>query len=164
MKKENTTIPRLGIDFGNTIVGVLAPADRSRHLRKEEFPEAVAVIRKLAEHHFGEEIYVISKVSPGGKEKVLAWMEKNDFYCRFGIPSEHVFFCAKRHEKGPIAERLGLTHFIDDRPEVMMHMRDVERRILFNPVPADYALFKEHLDGVEIVNSWSEVGHLLIPT
>jgi 5'(3')-deoxyribonucleotidase len=164
IKENTTTTPRLGIDFGNTIIRVLTSTDDQQHLKQQEFPGAASTIQELAKHCFGKELYVISKVNPGGKEKVLEWMRDHNFHHRFGIPPEQILFCAERREKGPIAARLGLTHFIDDRPEVMIHMQSVRRRILFNPDSTDYDFFKDRLTGVERATDWNEIKRLLLPS
>ena len=49
-----------------------------------------------------------------------------------GVPRDHVRFCRKRHEKADHAKEIGLTHFIDDRLDVLEHLRGlVPQLILF---------------------------------
>lgn len=45
---------------------------------------------------------------------------------------ENTFFVEKMDEKDPVAERLGITHFVDDETRVLDLMPSVAERILFD--------------------------------
>lgn len=76
---------------------------------------------------------------------------------------EHVHFCAERADKAPIAQRLELTHFIDDRPEVMAHLDGiVPHRILFQPNEEDFVTHQARLTGVYKTQTWREIERLLL--
>ena len=64
----------------------------------------------------------------------------HDFFDRTGVPREHVRFCRRRAEKRAHCEDLGLTHFVDDHPEVHAAIRGAVRHQYFfgpqrRPVP-----------------------------
>ena len=145
----------LGIDLGDTIFtkenGVRFP-----------FRGSYRVIKRLIEERFKEKSFIVSRVTPEQKIRALAMLKEDGFHELTGLPPKNVEFCELRHEKAPICERLGITHFIDDRPEVMSHMEFVPHRFLFRPIPEDVELFKNKLEGVTIVQSWAEIEKLLL--
>lgn len=61
----------------------------------------------------------------------------------------------------PIAERLGLTHFVDDKLEVLGYLTSVPHRFLFRPRPAEVAARRALLPLVHRVESWPELTSLL---
>ena len=114
------------------------------------------------EQRFQERSYIVSRVTPEQKIRAIAVLKEESFHELTGLPSENVEFCEHRHEKAPICKRLKITHFIDDRPEVMSHMEFVPHRFLFRPIPEDVEQFKEKLKGVIIVQTWAEIEKLLL--
>jgi hypothetical protein len=69
-----------------------------------------------------------------------------------------VHFCRTRPEKGPIAADLGLTHFVDDNPEVLGFLTTVAHRYLFRTALTGRPA------GVVRVAGWPELVPLLLPT
>ena len=68
------------------------------------------------------------------QQKTLRWLEHHDFYQRSGIPASHVRFCLERPQKADHCRELGITHFIDDRSDVLQHLTGiVPWRYLFGP-------------------------------
>lgn len=65
---------------------------------------------------------------------------------------ENTFFVEKMEEKDPVAEKLGVTHFIDDEARVLELMPSVLERILFDyrNLFADRSIFHR-------VKNWSEL-------
>lgn len=50
-----------------------------------------------------------------------------------------------------------MTHFIDDRLEVLSYLTAVENLYLFQPLEAEIREFGEYLDRVHRVQTWSEL-------
>ncbi len=153
MSIRKTSTPEIiGIDLGNTLIR-----------RREVMPHAFRVVRRLIEERFGENTHIVSRVSPEQEIRARAFVTGSEFQSNLGIPIERVHFCRERHEKGPICHRIGITHFIDDRPEVMVHMPTiVTHRILFNPNPDDLAKVKDQLGAILQVKDWLEVESFLL--
>lgn len=141
----------LGIDFGKTIVAI--PDNGVKY----DFPNAINVIARCVKTY--KKVYIISRVTPAQKIRLLKWVEDNDFCNRTGIPLENFNFCEEREEKAPIAHRLGITYMIDDRPEVMYFMGDKIKKILFNPDPNDIIKWNQ-IDAIK-VTSWFEIEDIL---
>ncbi len=146
---------KIGFDLGNTI-----------YAREEEimFPyfDAFRVIKRLTTERFGRESYIVSKVTPEQKIRAIIHLNRTKFYAKTGISPQRVEFCTERSDKAPIAKRLSLTHFVDDRPEVMVYMDFVPHRILFRPSLEDMEQYKGQLDGVVVAQSWKEIERLLL--
>ncbi|MDD5318824.1 MAG: hypothetical protein PHF79_03360 [Candidatus Pacebacteria bacterium] len=140
VRKKRETV---GIDIGDTIV------ERSGDTR-QAFPDALRVIKRLVAERFGNNSHIVSKVNAEQMIRVRKWLDENRFHELTGLPASNVEFCAERHEKAPICEKLGITHFIDDRPEVISHMTSVPHRFLFRPNMDDYERLSPSLKG-----SWS---------
>ncbi|MGB4759486.1 MAG: hypothetical protein WBP26_05520 [Candidatus Saccharimonadales bacterium] len=134
---------RLGIDIGRVITsGATDTASPTifdaGYLDSLATPGAFETIRDLREKRFGDEIYLVSKCSPRIQARTLDWLRYTEFFQTTGVDPEKLHFCLSRPEKGVIAANLLLTHFIDDRPDVLEVMPPmVGQRILF--IPEDVA-------------------------
>ena len=130
---------RLGLDIGKVIIGPVigGRADTSfLGTRLEEAVHtppadgAIEAIASLVDRFDG--VWLVSKCGPSVQRKTRAWLQHHDFHRRTGLPAENLYFCLHRHEKGPIARELGLTHFVDDRVDCLEPMRGhVEGLFLF---------------------------------
>lgn len=135
--------PRLGIDIGRVIInGPAHPdggdtaffaGDEQTMLATPEMPDAVDAIARLV-LRFGGNAWLVSKCGPRVQDRTLRWLAAHEFYTRTGIPSDHVRFCRTRADKRSHCVDLGLTHFVDDRPEVHEAIRGaVRHQFLFGP-------------------------------
>ncbi|MBX2797315.1 MAG: hypothetical protein KTR31_06605 [Myxococcales bacterium] len=127
---------RLGLDIGKVIIGPIVDgrADTSflgtqldDAMSTPPAPGAFSAIRTLVDRF--DEVWLVSKCGPSVQRKTRAWLDHHDFYRTTGVPSGHLRFCLKRHEKAPIAMELGLTDFVDDRRDVLVHMRGLVPRL-----------------------------------
>lgn len=147
---------RIGFDLGNTVL--TAGLDRI----KRPFPYAFDVLARCVRE--AGHVSVISRVSPEQERRARIWIPEHRFCEQTGIAFEDIHFCAERCEKSGIAQRLGLTHFVDDRPEVLAHMDGiVPHRLLFQGDATDYEAHKSRLADVCRVDSWKEIEMILFP-
>ncbi|WP_255609992.1 hypothetical protein [Micromonospora sp. PLK6-60] len=151
---------RMGVDVGGVII---EPADSDEdtsffgaHWRRTPAVagafEALATLVGLV-----DEVHVVSKCGEATEQRTREWLAHHDFHTRTGIGPDRLHFCRSRPEKAPIAARLGLTHFVDDRLEVLGYLGTVDHRYLFRPRPAEVAAHVLHLGAVRRVESWPEV-------
>lgn len=89
--------------------------------------------------------------------KTLKWLEHHRFHDITGVSADRVHFCRKRSEKAGICERLGITHFVDDRLEILGSLTTVGTLYLFQPNPNEVSRFAQFLDRINLVNSWEEI-------
>lgn len=140
----------LGIDLGRTIVRTVEGVPIV-------YEDAFEVIQKLVEE--SDVTFIVSKVSEKQEERSRKWLIDVGFCEKTGISLGKVHYCRTRPEKGPICQRLGITHFIDDRAEVMYHMPKRVNKILFQP---DAEEMKRFTVNAKVVQSWKEIERLLL--
>lgn len=152
-----TTSPIIiGIDLGSTIV------DRNTNPRYP-FPDAIRVIKRVVDELCGpKQTFIVSKVNAEQKIWAKQWLFRNRFYNHTGIPMKNIRFCAERSDKAPICKELGITHFIDDRPEVLFYMKDiVQNRILFQGVKCEVEKYSSTIGSIVRVANWQQVEKIL---
>jgi hypothetical protein len=133
---------RLGIDVGRVLI---SPGDDSSPdtsfiggsledaLRTPPYVGMFDVLPALVEI-FAARVWIVSKCGARVRERTEAWFEHHRFFERTGIDRANVRFCRERAQKAPICAELGITHFIDDRADVLEPMRGiVANRFLFGP-------------------------------
>jgi hypothetical protein len=134
---------RLGIDIGRVIIdGPSHPGggdtaffqgEEAAMLATPEMAGAVDSIARLTGLLNGR-VWLVSKCGPRVQARTLRWLEGHDFYRRTGLPRDHVRFCLTRPEKRGHCQELGLTHFVDDHPEVHNAIRGtVDHQYFFGP-------------------------------
>jgi len=99
-------------------------------------------------------VHLVSKCGEQTEARTRHWLAHHDFHARTGVRPEHVHFCRTRPAKAPIAADLGLTHFVDDKLEVLSYLTSVEHRFLFRPRAEEVAAHQEHLPAVRQVECW----------
>ncbi|WP_405061573.1 hypothetical protein OG474_07965 [Kribbella sp. NBC_01505] len=143
---------RWGIDIGRVIInGTTGPGDTSffagdtaAMLRTPAVPEAFETIARLVPRF--TDTWLVSKCGPRIQARSLAWLHHHDFFSRTGIPTDHVRFCLRRPEKALHCSDLGLTHFVDDKPDVIAAITPVvPHRYLFRDWPTTEAAIAHSL-------------------
>ncbi len=153
----------LGVDIGNVIINhrLSDPDDKTLHEeRYSTIPASKGVFEAMKKLNafFDGQVYLISKCTPWAQEKILAWLSDNDFHNKTGVDSKNIHFVRERHEKDAICQKLGITHFIDDRLEVLSHMiKSTPNLFLFQPDKAEIEEFKQFLPNVTVVTDWEQI-------
>ena len=93
-------------------------------LATPEVPGAIETITRLVDAFDGE-AWLVSKCGERVQGRSLRWLAHREFFTRTGIPERNTRFCKKRPEKRIHAEKLRLTHFIDDKVDVHRALHDV---------------------------------------
>lgn len=125
---------------------------------KPAWGAGLACSRPCLVERFEGRVWLVSKAGPRVQEKTRHWLRHHRFFERTGIAPENLRFCLERPQKAEHCKELGITHFIDDRPDVLDHLEGVVRhRFLFGPQR------KPHVSaGVVTVPSWRAVGGVLL--
>ena len=131
MNKINSTA-RLGIDFGRVIMGAAdsdGRADTSflsggeaRAMETTSERGAFETIRDLCERVDGN-VWIVSKCGPRIEQRTRRWLDHHSFFSETGVPRENLRFCRERREKKIHCGELRISHFIDDRMDVLTHLR-----------------------------------------
>jgi hypothetical protein len=130
-------LPVLGLDVGGVIV------DRSgeegdtsffgdRPMETPAVEGAFEAIARLCNGPFAGRVHIISKAGPKISRLTREWLVHTNFYDQTGVRPENLRFVRHRHEKAPICDELGVTHFVDDRLSVLEHLGNVPHRYLFS--------------------------------
>lgn len=167
MNKKRTIEPRIGIDIGKVIMApvVGGKADTSflsgtleKAMQTPPSPGAFDVVRKLVTAFAGQ-AWLVSKAGHNVQQKTRAWLKHWDFYRITGLPSGNVRFCLERSQKAGHCKQLKITHFIDDRLDVLEHLRgSVPHLYLFGEQPRLEAI----PDWVTHVGDWGQVAATIL--
>src|SRR5689334_22627413 len=108
----------LGIDVGGVIIsregdGGDTSFFSDNYLRTPSTKDCFEALSRTVPKF--DHTFIISKCGANVQRKTLEWMTANYFFHHTGIQRQNIFFCKARPEKAGIAERLGVTHYIDDR-------------------------------------------------
>ncbi len=143
----------LGVDLGRVIVEGFITNDFLPVVKG-----AFESIKRLREKRFSQ-VHVVSWVPLESEKAVWSWLEARGFYQATGLTKEQVHFCTDRKDKAPICERLGVTHFIDDRLEVLgyLHQVGIKNLYLFRGQEEEAMEHLAMLGYVKTVGSWQDV-------
>lgn len=89
---------------------------------------ALDAVRSIVAHVGQSNSFVIATVSTEMETQKKEWLEKIKFWEYTGIPKENVRWVPEEEDKGVVAKELGITHFVDDRPDCLMHIYSSARK------------------------------------
>ncbi|MDD5165547.1 MAG: hypothetical protein PHG25_03385 [Candidatus Pacebacteria bacterium] len=153
----------LGVDIGNVIINNRLNDPEVNKVDETvyaAFPPSDSVFEalKTLTAYFQGEVYLLSKCTEWAQVQILLWLKTHDFYVKTGIKEGNVYFVRQRHEKDGVCRKLEITHFIDDRLEVLGHMvGSTPNLFLFQPDKDEVNEFKDYLPKVTVVTNWSDV-------
>lgn len=157
----------LGVDIGGVIMAHQAEgSDTSffgdNYLESPATDFVFEALRALnTEGRFKDNVHIVSKCGKETERKSREWLNHRQFAEVTGIPESRLHFCKKRREKAPICESLGVTHFVDDKLEVLSYLPFVKSRYLYCPRESEVEKYSEHLSSVIRVATWTELLALL---
>lgn len=133
---------RLGVDIGRVIIGggdqpgadtSFLDGDEDRAMATPAVPGALETLPLLVQAFSGR-VWLVSKCGPKVQARTRRWLRQHGFSQQTGIPMENLRFCLQRPQKADHARQLRLTHFIDDRLDVLTALRSlVPTLLLFGP-------------------------------
>jgi hypothetical protein len=158
----------LGLDVGGVLVDRIAEnADTSLFgmlpMDTPMVPGALEAVVQLA-GVFEYRLVVVSKAGPRIADLTRRWLVEVGFF-ESAIDPNSVHFVRRREDKAPVCAELAVTHFVDDRIDVLQYLDSVSYRYLFvgglgpNRVPA-----QDHLRGVVKATTWPEAADLIVAT
>ena len=157
--------PAIGIDIGGVIIRPARESGdtsffSSGYLETPMVEGAFEAVAQLNRELFPGAVHLVSKAKSGTARKTLDWLSHHAFHHITGVPLERVHFCEERAEKAVIARRLNLTAFVDDRIDVLEHLRAVPTRILF-AATTDFIPRAAPPKGVALAVGWTQAMALL---
>jgi len=161
-KKQLEKSGIFGVDIGGVIIDKANDRTDTSFFGKNYLDTTATIgvfgaLRRLKTECF-KDVFLVSKCGPNVAEKTQNWFVYHDFYRLTGRRPDQVRFCRQRDEKAPICAELGITHFVDDRLEVLSYLgAAVATRYLFQSDPKEVKRFETHLGSVVRVESWDEI-------
>lgn len=157
---------KLGIDVGRVLI---SPGDNTSPdttfiggtlddaLNTPPYDGMFDVVPALVERFEGR-VWIVSKCGPRIQERTLQWFEHHRFFERTGIARDRVRFCLKRPDKAIHCRELGISHFIDDRADVLQPMIGIVSNLfLFGPQRGHTPEHMRH------VPAWRDVAQVMLP-
>ncbi len=151
----------MGVDIGRVLIdgGPNGGADSSflsgdmeAALATPACPGAVEGLAALIELFGSEHTWLVSKCGARVADRSLRWLSAHGVYARTGLREGQVVFVRERKDKAREAVRLDLTHFVDDRLDVLHHLAGlVPERFVYGEQAARAPA------GVTPCPSWPEV-------
>lgn len=160
----------LGVDIGGVVIDRVSEDDESRTMGSTGYAGAATIdgaleaIGRLVRQRFHDRVWLISRCDEPRERVLSEWLERQNFFGSTGVPRRQVRFCRERHEKAIICKELGVTHFIDDRLEVLGHLVGIVPHLyLFQSRARDVDEFGRFLPQVRPMNCWRDVANALLP-
>lgn len=157
---------KLGVDIGGVIIaeikaeGGLAHIDEN-YLKVPIVSGSIDALRIL-KSHFGDDIYLISKARAEVEPQCRDWLRHHLFFEETEINPQNLHFCRERSGKKDLCLSLGITHFIDDKLEVLSHLvGTVPNLYLFHPHQEENVGYEICLTDVVVIQDWVEALALL---
>lgn len=160
--KKSAEKKALGVDIGNVIIDFRV-LDPDFELTEENYSSVPSVAGSfgalmMLNKHFDGEVYLISKATPWAQARIKQWFIDNGFFETTGLNPKNIYFTAERGEKTGICESLGITHFVDDRIEVLSSMIDkVPHLFVYKPREEELKELKKLLPHMNVVEEWDEI-------
>ena len=156
---------KIGIDIGGVIIAQDTDEPdlffTDAFLNAKTFPDCFETIKHLVQSIGRENVFIISKCGEIVQKKSREWLEHKDFFDITGFDPKNIYFCLERQDKAQIADKLGLTVFIDDRYTVLQYMLNstqLKRLILFCPNSKEEELYQNNPnDKIIKLKNWEEI-------
>lgn len=161
----------LGIDLGNVIIDHVSFGTTREYVLSGDYqaippvPGAVDALITLIANESVMRCMIIYNATDVVEEKVASWVAR---WVPPTVRSSDKFACQRSlsgRDKALDCLRFGLTHFVDDRMEVMKRLRGrVPHLFLFRPNDDEK---REHYGGEDFfveADGWPEVLRVLLPT
>jgi hypothetical protein len=135
MSRTSHAVATLGIDIGGVLIPMAAGASDTtffggRPMETPAQPYMFDAVRMLTERFDGR-VHLVSKCGPKIERISRDWLSYVEFWSRTGVTPENLHFVRERPDKALVCRRLDITHFIDDRLDVLLAMHSVHGRYLF---------------------------------
>lgn len=162
---------RIGIDFGGVIVikdenmteghGKEDTSFFGANWKQTPYEEGVfEEVKRLVDAFGPNNVYIVSKCGPSFQKKTMEWLKYHKFFEKTGMLIGNVRFVLTRPEKADVAKELQLTHFVDDRIDVLAHLRKVKsmrKLFLFRPDESTKGYWLYYSPAITKVVNWNQV-------
>lgn len=125
-------------------------------------PDAFESLRKIIQSGQFERVYIVSQANAIGRFAFSHRLWLRGMWKYTGIPRSNLYFCRYRWQKSTFCKKLGITDFIDDNPEVLSYLYNVDRLYAFDVGNMSDVDKHQLPKNVAFFSSWKELlPHLL---
>lgn len=152
----------IGIDIGGPIIRAKGGSTPEGYRLADPTPGAFAALARLSAA-YGDRVRLISQCDTLVQAAKLEWMAEHRFCETTGVAADRIHFVRRMPEKASVCIRYGLTHMIEDKPEILnFALGEVPNLYLFSPDPAEVARFPELAAAAVVVAGWDDLLPLLL--
>ena len=95
---------------------------------------------------FSSRVWIVSKAGPRIQRNTEQWLVHHRFFERTSILENQVRFVRRRSDKADVCRELGISHFVDDRAEVLKVLVGIVPHLfLFGPQDHSVPPFAIHV-------------------
>lgn len=159
----------LGVDLGNVIIDHMGFGTTPEFFRSGDYnlipavPGAINALQVLNHNRFQDRVFVIYNATDVADQKILHWLKSHDFFSRTGISPGKVRRTEHGRNKSSVCKLCHVTHFIDDRLEVLVHLLgSVDYLFLLRPQSQEVAQHEDFLSQVVSHESWDQLLQTLL--
>ena len=159
--------PCLGLDVGGVIDDLVGrDSDTSffgtRPLDTPAVADAFTTIAELVQGPFRGRAVIVSKAGPRVSARTLEWLRHHHFHELTGIAPADIHFVPARRDKHAVCRTAGVTHFVDDRLDVLENLATVSHRYLFiGGLGPEGRVPSQVPAGVVLARSWPQLASQL---
>lgn len=162
---DNVRPPVLGLDVGGVIVDRVAERSDTSFFgdRPMDTPATAGALEALPRllDLFEHRVHIVSKAGPKIAGLTRRWLDLRRATGAGGIDLANIHFVRARIDKAPICRELDVTHFVDDRLDVLQHLTTVTHRYLFTGGLGDRSAPLQAPRWATVVDSWPRLVGLL---
>jgi len=157
----------IGLDIGGVIT---EPPDNpgredaftgTDHLLVPKVKDSFAVIGELTKRH---RVVIISRAGPTVQRKTDEWLCHHEFFKKTGVRQLDIHYTLTRDEKTRVARKEDVTHFVDDKLEVLGFMMGIIPNLYaFRAPPFHKNKMPYIATQVTHVDSWQELRRIFLP-
>ncbi len=158
----------LCVDMGNVIIDHLGFGTTEQFVNEGNYCEIPPVkdvlffLAKLNAERFKNNVYVIYNATGVADSKIDSWLDCNDFCEITKIERNRIIRSKGGRNKTGFCIEKGISHFIDDRLEVLSYLFNVVPNLfLFRGQNREIKKFKFCLSNVKRLENWSDLYTLL---
>lgn len=143
----------ISIDIGGVIIDRWDATDEWSGENYLETPEVEGAFEGVARlmDLFAGRVYLNSAAKGRTMRKTRDWLNYHNFYRRTGMAAGQIHMVPERVDKTIIVQRLGITHHIDDRMDVLAVLQPlVSHLYLFRGHDEELQLHSQNL----VLNNW----------
>jgi hypothetical protein len=143
----------LGVDCANVIF---------RPFSGRQISGSITCLQKIKQSNRFSKIFIISRAGIWNRFFFPFRLSTLNFWQNTGITKDSLYFCWRNKDKASLCKILKVTHFVDDRLDVLQHLQGVKHLYALNPSERELSRYPETAKNIIVTKSWDELTPLLL--